>query len=98
MKILKTVIIFPCFILLAACTHLNDKFDCPSPHGGSCQRMDEIYDMVNGKNEAQKHLVAAKPQPLSKNSMPLWVAPHKDIDGNYHQAKRIYLNSSESIG
>lgn len=97
MKSLKTIIILPC-LLLTACTNLNDKFDCPEPQGGSCRRMDEIYDMVNGKNVAEKRLVPMKPRHLSNNSMPLWVAPHKDTDGNYHQAKRIYLNTSENIG
>jgi conjugal transfer pilus assembly protein TraV len=87
---MKILFLFPCLIL-TACANLNDKFDCPVPQGGSCKRMDEIYEMVNGKHVPENRLVAVQPQRFS-HEVPLWVAPYKDTEGNYHQAKRIYLS------
>lgn len=98
MKILIALLLLPC-VVLTGCTKLNEDFDCPAPNGGSCKRMDEVYDMVNGKGKLavtpsrNALVIDARPgQPVryGEGVMSLWIAPYEDTDGNYHQANRIY--------
>lgn len=100
MKILMTLLLLPCLIL-TGCAKLNEEFDCPAPKGGSCKRMDQVYDMVNGVGH-ESLAVAPKRNPLVTEGKPgeplrygegvmrLWIAPYEDTDGNYHQANRVY--------
>lgn len=85
------IIFLLCTLILAGCSTLNENFDCPAPQGGSCKRMDEVYESING----------AKQQPtpaLSLNSyiskeqgaQRIWVAPYEDREGTYHPSKGIY--------
>ncbi len=103
MKKFMCVLALP-ILLLSACATLNEDFDCPAPKGGSCKRMDEIYDMVNGESGVgQKRLaIAADRNPYAMEGHPgaplrygegvmrLWIAPFEDKDGNFHQANQIY--------
>ncbi|MFA6302190.1 MAG: type IV conjugative transfer system lipoprotein TraV [Legionella sp.] len=99
MKILMTLLLLPSLVL-TGCAKLNEDFDCPAPKGGSCKRMDQVYDMVNGKGKSlavtsnrNPLVIEGRPgQPLryGEGVMPLWVAPYEDTDGNYHQANRVY--------
>lgn len=75
------------------CSTLNENFDCPAPQGGSCKRMDEIYDELNGANKYK-----LRPVHIQKDSgsMKVWVAPFKDTAGNYHPAKSIYSPLQEA--
>lgn len=91
-------------ILLSGCTRLNEDFDCPAPKGGSCKRMDQIYEMVNGQSGASGEslkvaptrnplVIEGKPgDPLryGEGVMRIWIAPYEDTDGNYHQANQVY--------
>lgn len=63
------------FIVLTGCSTLNEHFDCPAPKGGSCKRMDEVYESINKEQQL------AKPFPMQ-----VWVAPYKDEQGQYHPA------------
>ena len=74
-------------VLLTGCSTLNENFDCPAPQGGSCKRMDEIYDELNGTKRHQQEVVSLQKAP---GSMKVWVAPYQDDEGNYHPAKAIY--------
>lgn len=85
---------------LTGCAKLNEDFDCPAPNGGSCKRMDQVYEMVNSKGKSLT--VASNPNPFviqrklgeptryNEGVMRLWIAPYEDTDGNYHQANRVY--------
>lgn len=99
MKTLITLLLLPC-VVLTGCAKLNEDFDCPAPSGGSCKRMDEVYDMVNGKGKSLAVTPARNPLVMDgrpghpvrygEGVMPLWIAPYEDTDGNYHQANRVY--------
>lgn len=103
MKILMTLLLLPC-LALTSCATLNEEFDCPAPKGGSCKRMDQVYDMVNGEGDVghESLAVAPKRNPLVVEGKPgeplrygegvmrLWIAPYEDTDGNYHQANQVY--------
>ena len=102
---LKTLMLLPCLIL-ASCSTLNEEFDCPAPQKGSCKRMDQVYEMVNGVGHKQlaaqpnsnPYVVkeqAGKPVRYGKGAMRLWIAPYEDTDGNYHQANQIYSKVQE---
>jgi conjugal transfer pilus assembly protein TraV len=89
-----------CSVVLTGCAQLNEDFDCPAPKGGSCQRMDQVYDKVNGQGKSLAVVTHRNPlviegrpgEPLhyGEGVMPLWIAPYEDTDGNYHQANRVY--------
>lgn len=91
--------VFLSMVVLTGCSTLNESFDCPAPQGGTCKRMDQVYDMVNGHESLR---VAPQKNPLVKGGkfgkksqegdgvMRLWVAPHEDTDGNYHQSTEVY--------
>ena len=103
MKMLISALLLSC-LTLTGCSTLNEEFDCPAPKGGSCKRMDQIYDMVNGENGVgQERLAVApnknplmvatgqgEPRRYGEGVMRLWIAPYEDTDGNYHQANQIY--------
>lgn len=103
MKILMTLLLLPCFVL-TGCSTLNEEFDCPAPKGGSCKRMDQVYDIVNGEGGIGHQSLAVAPnsnplvvkgrpgEPLryEEGVMRLWIAPYEDTDGNYHQANQVY--------
>lgn len=89
MKILLSVLLISS-VVLTGCSTLNESFDCPAPQGGSCKRMDQVYDMVNGHESLA---VAPHRSPLVKSQagvMRLWIAPYDDADGNYHRASEVY--------
>lgn len=91
-------------VFLGGCSKLNQDFDCPAPNGGTCKRMDQVYEMVNGKDGESKDRLAVAPSrnpmiveghpgdPLryGEGVMRLWIAPYEDTDGNYHQANQVY--------
>lgn len=102
MKRLMSVVIVN-FMVLTGCTKLNSEFDCPAPNGGSCKRMDQVYNLVNGEGGVEESLaVAPNRNPLVLEGRPgdplrygegvmrVWVAPYEDIEGNYHQASQVY--------
>lgn len=89
---------------LTGCVTLNEDFDCPAAKGGSCKRMDQIYEEINGGEGGSKKLLSVAPtqnplviegrpgEPLryGEGVMRIWIAPHEDTDGNYHQANQVY--------
>ncbi|HIF0232789.1 TPA: type IV conjugative transfer system lipoprotein TraV [Legionella pneumophila] len=90
-------------MLLTGCTKLNSEFDCPAPNGGSCKRMDQVYNLVNGEGGVEESLAVApnrnplvlegrpgEPLRYGEGVMRVWVAPYEDIEGNYHQASQVY--------
>lgn len=90
-------------LLLSGCSTLNENFDCPVPNGGSCQRMDEVYEKINGggrhettltviptKNPLMIKRAQGSQATLSEGAMRVWVAPYEDMDGNYHPSNRLY--------
>lgn len=102
-KYLPGLLLLSC-LALTACAGLNENFDCPAPEGGSCKRMDQVYEMVNGEGDVSKKPLAVAPSrnPLILEGRPgdplrygegvmrLWIAPYEDRDGNYHQTNEIY--------
>lgn len=103
MKILMSGLILS-GVMLTGCTKLNSEFDCPAPNGGSCKRMDQVYDLVNGDGGVSGESLAVAPSrnPLIVEGRPgdplrygegvmrVWVAPYEDVEGNYHQASQVY--------
>lgn len=102
MKLFMSAFIFSC-LMLTGCTKLNSEFDCPAPNGGSCKRMDQVYNLVNGEGGVEESLaVTPNRNPLVMEGRPgdplrygegvmrVWVAPYEDIEGNYHQASQVY--------
>lgn len=103
MKLLMSVLLVS-GLCLSGCAKLNQDFDCPAPNGGSCKRMDQVYDMVNGDGGVGHEPLAVVPNrnPLAVEGRPgeplrygegvmrLWIAPYEDTDGNYHQANQVY--------
>ncbi len=103
MKILMSGFILSC-LMFTGCTKVNSEFDCPAPNGGSCKRMDQVYDLINGEGGvAQESLaVALNRNPLVMEGRPgdplrygegvmrVWIAPYEDTEGSYHQASQVY--------
>ena len=79
-------------VLLTGCSTLNESFDCPAPKGGSCKRMDEIYEDLNGNKAHRQETVGLQQEP---GAMKVWIAPYQDDEGNYHPAKAIYSKLRE---
>ncbi|WP_298624840.1 type IV conjugative transfer system lipoprotein TraV [uncultured Legionella sp.] len=103
MKILLGWLILGC-VCVTGCTKLNSEFDCPAPSGGSCKRMDQVYNLINGEGGVAQESLAVAPSrnPLIVEGRPgdplrygegvmrVWIAPYEDTEGNYHQASQVY--------
>lgn len=106
MKMLMSVLLLS-GVFLSGCSTLNDSFDCPAPKGGTCKRMDQVYDMVNGHESLKASprrnplIIDGKngaPRSSREGVMRLWIAPYEDTDGNYHQANSVYTVVREERG
>lgn len=87
---------------LTGCVELNTEFDCPMTKGGTCQRMDQVYESLHQGNSYETLKPVQHKNPMAfpgKSGDPLrfgegvmrvWVAPYEDTDGNYHQASKVY--------
>jgi len=96
MKILMHLLLIS-VVLLTGCSTINENFDCPAPKGGSCKRMDEIYDLINGSGKYTKPELSISSYVNEPGMMRIWVAPYEDLDGNYHPAKPIYSVLREEL-
>lgn len=90
MKVLMPIILVSA-LGVTGCSTLNEEFDCPAPKGGTCKRMDEVYEAINGRHQFVKEAVPHK----EKGSSRIWVSPYEDINGNFHPGKAVYSNLQE---
>jgi hypothetical protein len=71
-------------MLLASCTNMNAKFDCPMKNGVRCESLDKVNARVDNGEMGR-----------DETAQRIWIAPFKDAAGHYHGENYIYLEQAK---
>ncbi len=85
----------------SACAMFSQDFDCPYEKGVGCKSITEVNHMVDtgqfksaaeGKSLAEPIVMSDKGmiQRISEEHLRVWVAPHQDEQGNFHEASVVH--------
>lgn len=91
-------------LLLIGCQVSKENFDCKYQKGVGCRSITEVNSMINdGKLAVKETKMTAIPiksevlnsdnikvQRITEEHLRIWVAPHQDNQGHFHEATVIH--------
>lgn len=99
---IKKLIIFSS-LLLIGCQVSKENFDCQYAKGVGCRSITEVNSMINDGKLAVKgtkmtvvpksevlNLDNIKVQRITEEHLRVWLAPHQDNQGHFHEATVIH--------
>lgn len=99
---MKKTIGYACMIplLLSACSHTQDSFDCPEGKGLGCKSISDINQMMDKevsffsmKEMTQPVIMVDSHQSverLKEEHLKVWIAPYQDDQGNLYDASTVH--------
>lgn len=92
-------------LFLGACAPYSSELDCEVGQGMACSSVYKVQKALDRgridlelEEEALPQREITSPHPISLKKGPqVWVAPHLDERGNFHEAQMIELKADEKV-
>lgn len=79
------------FIHLVGCSATQDRFDCSYQPGVGCKAISEVNKLIDQPAKpVGREFGLEQIQRISEQHLVVWLAPHQDPLGQFHEATRVH--------